>query len=390
MSKQKQNKNKNKKSKQAAKSVAARVKQRMIARPGPVSTINTAPVAIGNSLRGMAPKVFQTKDGVRVVGRDFIFAAGSTVAAATGWEVIGGMPLTPSVLPSSILRNYAQMYSKFKVNAAAVHYITSSPTSQAGDILFYYERDRRGPFIDYTNNSFLPYVLSDGHTVIGPQWTNHTLIVKPTDGFNFTDYATNTDLNEDACGSVFLFSKTNSANSPGYMLMDYDITFKELSVNPRAGVLPVARGQWNQICLGKTTAAVTSGVTNFQPVVQGNTVAGAAAALPTGTVTGDIFKIIFQVTDSTVSGVNSAWTNVNSTNLIVYNTAGTTTATTIDDGFTCYGMYSNSVFNLYPTLEQAIADTHMFLYGTTATVTYNLCCMISLVYQNNSQQQNAY
>ncbi len=386
----KNNKNKNNKKAKTAAPAVARMKQRIIARPGPVATINTAPVAIGNSLRGMSPVVTRTKDGVRVVGRDFIFTASSTVAAATSWEVIGGMPLTPSVLPSSVLRNYAQMYAKFKVNRAAVHYITSSPTSQAGDILFYYERDRKGPFVDYTNNSFLPYVLSDGNTVIGPQWTNHTLIIKPTDGFNFTDYAMNADLNEDACGSVFLFSKTNSANSPGYMLMDYDITFKELCVNPRAGLLPVARGQWNQICLGKTATAVTSGVTNFQPSIQGNNVGGSAAALPSLTTTGDIFKIIFQVTNSTVSGVNSAWTNCNTTNLIVYNTAGSTSAVTIDDGFTCYGMYSNNVFNIYPTLEQAIVDTHMFLYGTTATVTYNLCAMISLVYINNGNQQNSY
>jgi hypothetical protein len=88
------------------------------------------------------------------------------------------MPITPCCLPSSILRNYCQMFNKFRVNKVIVHYITSSPTSQAGDVLFYYEKDRLAPMADYSSSSFLPYVLSDPHTVIGPQWTNHSAVIR--------------------------------------------------------------------------------------------------------------------------------------------------------------------------------------------------------------------
>ena len=80
---------------------------------GPVSTINTAPVSVGNSVRGSAPRVTQTTDGARVVGRDFAFALSGTAGTVTGFEIIGCMPITPAVLPSSILRNYCQMFNKF-------------------------------------------------------------------------------------------------------------------------------------------------------------------------------------------------------------------------------------------------------------------------------------
>ncbi len=358
---------------------------------GPVSAINSAPVAIGNSIRGTRAKVVQVRDGVRVIGRDFCFQAAATVAAATGWECVVGFPLTPSCLPSSILRNYCQMYAKFKINNAMVHYITSSATSQTGDVLFYNERDRKAPMVDYTNNSFLPYVLSDANTVLGPQWMNHSIEVVPSDDYNFTDYGMNADLNLDTAGSVFLFSKTSSASSPGYVIWDYDITFKELSVNPRAGLLPVARAQWSSICIGKTTVAVTAGSTTVAPVIQGNTIGGVAAAAPNGAVVGDIYKVIFQVTDSTVSGTNAAWTNVTAATLMAYHTAGgISTAVVVDDGFTCYAVYSNTAMWLYPTLEDAMTDTNPFYYGVTATITYNLCALVSLVGSVASFTQSSY
>lgn len=91
------------------------------ARFGSVSSITTAPVSIGNSVRGTKPRVRQTSDGARIVGRDFAFALSGTGSAVTNWEVIGGMPLTPCVLPSSVLRNYCQMFQKFKVNRLIAH-----------------------------------------------------------------------------------------------------------------------------------------------------------------------------------------------------------------------------------------------------------------------------
>lgn len=358
---------------------------------GPVSTISTAPVAIGNSIKGSKPVVTMGVDGCRVVGRDFAFTAAATPSTVSGWTLVGGMPITPSVLPSSALKSYTQMYGKFRINAIAFHYITSSATSQTGDVLFYVERDRSGPFIDWTNNSFLPYTLSDPHTVLGPQWTNHTAIYRPTNTFKYTDYGVNVDVNEDVCGQLCLFSKTSSASSPGYVIIDYDITFKELQVNPRAGVLPVSRGQFTPICLQGSGIVATSGSTAVQPTLDaGLTISGLTSVVPSGTIPGDIFRCIADVTNSQL--VNAAWSNVSTSTLLRYEfSGGTDAAVTIDDGFTFYiQMVSTNSCRLFPTLSAALTGALGFTYGATATITFNLCCQASLVAQSNSQQQASY
>jgi len=355
---------------------------------GPVSTINTAPVAIGNSIRGSKPQVTYSADGCRVVGRDFCFELKSTGSLITGWSLIGGMPITPSVLATSSLRSYAQMFSKFKVNRMAFHYITSSPTTQAGDIMFYYERDRNGPAVDQTSNSFLPYVLSDPSTIIGPQWNNHTMMIKPVANWNSTNYGMTTDLNEESDGSVFVYSKTNSANSPGYILVDFDITFKEMCVNPRAGLLPVTRGLWNYLTLGITSTAVTT-TTAASLNVQGLNPDGSTSIIPNGTNTGDIFKIVFQVTNSTIA--NAAWTNATTANVLSYRPNATTIAVTVDDGFTCYGLATSSTaLVLYPTLESAKASNNWMCWGVSATVTVNICTLVSFVGSANGNLQSSY
>ena len=348
---------------------------------GPVSAVSSAPVAIGNSIRGTQPIVEYGQDSCRIRGRDFAFEMGSSVAAATGWTLVGGLPLTPCAMPSTSLKAYCQMFAMFRFNTLAVHYITSSPTSQAGDVLFYYEKDRTGPALDNTNTGFLPTVLSDSSTVLGPQWTNHTAIVRPDPEFKSTDYGMNADLNEEANGSVFVYSKTNAANSPGYVLIDYDITFKLHQSNPRAGLLPVARAQWTPICFTESAVSWTSGTTVLAPsVATGKLISGATSAAPTGSQIGDVYKVIFDVTNSTVTGVNAAWTGVGASTLLRFQTTGGTTATTIDDGFTCYAVInSGSTWNIFPTLSAALTATEPFVAGATTTATYALCAYVSLV-----------
>jgi hypothetical protein len=367
---------------------------------GPVSTVNTAPVAIGNSIRGSKARVVNTASGARVVGRDFAFAVASTSASITNWELVGGMPLTPCVLPSSILRNYAQMYANFKVHKMVVHYITSSPTSQAGDIMFYYERDRKSPSPDYSSSSFLPFVLSDPNTIIGPQWTNHSLIVDPVQEWKSTAFGLNADLNEDAPGAVFLYSKTNSTNSPGYVLIDYDISFKEMSVNPRAGTLPVSRGQCNVISVGKTATTVVGANTTISILgLQGNGLNGSLTTLPAGTVAGDIFKFVIS---AAASITNNTWTLFTLQNLLA-SPAQVDVPLTIDDGFTCYLVYSDVVpgtdsptFSLYPTLESALSSAGSgagaFKYAASVTSgSYTLVGTAHLVASlNNTFQQVSY
>lgn len=359
---------------------------------GPVSTINTAPVSYGNSVRGSKPRVSQTTDGARVIGRDFAFSLSASAATVTNFELIGGMPITPAVLPSSILRNYVQMFQKFKVNSITIHYITSSPTSQAGDVLFYYERDALAPMIDYTSPSFLPFVLSDSHTVIGPQWMNHSALIKPTPDWKSTLYGNQTDLNEDKTGTVWMFSKTNAASSPGYILIDYDISFKELSVNPRSGTLPIARGQAHFTCLdpGSTLTAGTS-LTWAMNTGAFRTIANTVPTVPTGYTIGDIYKVILQITASTQ--VNAAWSGSGvtptATNLLRY---ADNTAISADDGLTFYALATTSTqVVLYATMENAVTSTNPIEANVnTTSAVVAICAEMHLVRAVDALTQSAY
>lgn len=359
---------------------------------GPVSQINTAPVSVGNSVRGSRPRISQTTNGARVVGRDFAFSLSATAATVVNFELIGGMPITPCVLPSSVLRNYCQMFQKFKVNSVVVHYITSSPTSQAGDVLFYYERDALSPMCDYTNSSFLPFVLSDPNTVIGPQWTNHSALIRPTADWKSTLYGNQNDLNEDKAGTLFFFSKTNAANSPGYLLIDYDISFKELSVNPRAGTLPIARGQASFVCLDPGSTLTDGTAISWNLTTGGfKTIANVAPAVPTGFAVGDIYKVVLQVTASTQ--VNAAWSGTGTTpttaNLLQY---GDDTAITLDDGFTCYARAtSTTAVSLYSTVENAVSNTNSIEANVTATsCAVGLCAEMHFVRSVDGLTQSSY
>lgn len=378
----------------AKKQIVAKMQKRARKLPargafGPVSTINTAPVSVGNSVRGSAPRVTQTTDGARVVGRDFAFALSGTASTVTGFEIIGAMPITPAVLPSSILRNYCQMFNKFKVNSVTVHYITSSPTSQAGDVLFYYEKDRLAPMCDYSNSSFLPYVLSDPHTVIGPQWTNHSMVIKPTKDWKTTLFGNQSDLNEDAEGTIFFFSKTNSANSPGYLLIDYDIQFRELSVNPRAGSLPIARGQSSFVCFNSTASTTAGSFASFN-VTTGKTIANVTSTTPTGQASSDIYKCVFQITAS--QQVNATWTGTPALTTATALQYADNTAIALDDGFTCYAFVNASgTWSLYATLENAVTQTNPLEWQTTSTTpTVNICAELMLVRNLDTLTQSSY
>lgn len=369
----------------------AKTAKRAPARFGAVSTINTAPVSVGNSVQGTSPRITQTTNGARVVGRDFAFALASTSAAVNGWEIIGQMPITPCVLPSSVLRNFSQMFNKFQVNSVSFHYITSSPTSQAGDVLFYFEKDALAPMCDYTSSSFLPYVLSDSHTIIGPQWTNHSVMLHPTRDWKTTLYGNQTDLNEQCEGVIHFFSKTATTNSPGYLLIDYDISFRELSVNPRAGTLPVARGQGTPICLTSSATSITAGSAAALLWNSGKLISGATSAPITGAITGDIYKCVFAPTSTQL--VNTAWSGSvvpSVSNMLQY--GGSNRALVTDDGFTCYLAYNAAgSLGLFPTVDAAVANTDAIEWQTSITsLVWSMCAYAYLVRNVTDFTQSSY
>lgn len=346
---------------------------------GAVSTINTAPVAIGNSVRGASLTSVRSKNGAVVTGRDFFFAPIGTTNT-TSWVTTGGTPLTPAAFVDSKIRSFLQLYQKYRWRKCVVHYITSSATSSTGDVLFYHGKNRDSVYLNQSSSMLLPFVMSDPDAVIGPQWSNHSTELHVQGTWKSTDYGMTSDISEYADGEVFLLSKTVGTDPPGYILFDYVVEFAEEQVSPRLLTLPIARIQYNNLAFGRTAftpaandvfAMSIGGVANLN-------LSGGISAMPTGSQPGDIFKII-------IDTVNAYANPTPFTSLIKLKGGNNVDRVVpITDGFTAYGVYDGVSVVLYPNASAAYADSDPFLFNTTVLQSYNFQAWVSLVGQSNA------
>jgi hypothetical protein len=355
---------------------ALRTKQRKQAQSaptmfGPLSTISTAPVAIGNSVRGCSSKVTNIPNGVRVCGRDFMFTPVGSGSIAT-WTLVGGTPITPAAFSDSVLRQYLQMYQHFRWLNITAHYITSSPTSSNGDVMFYRGKNRNSVFLSQTSSNLLPFVMSDPDTVIGPQWTNHSVALTLNGNRLSTDYGmtSNPDLYSE--GDLYLLSRTTTTDSPGYVIFDYEVEFTDLQISPRLLTLPITRVQWFNLGVGGGISFTNGQVISF--LAYGNNISGTASTFPTGAATGDVYKVIVDSTNS--SGVPAGVQTVKATMF-----SGDFESVTLVDGSTIYATnYSNNLI-FYLNAESAYTNAigGQLLFSATGFATFTLQLWISLI-----------
>lgn len=341
---------------------------------GAVTSIQTAPVAIGNSIKGAQSQVVQSKSGVTVKSRDFMFSAKGSGAVQT-WTLVGGTPITPAVFVDSTLRNYMQMYQKYRWKSLAVHYITSSPTTANGDVMFYHQKNRESVFLNQTSTQLLPFVLNDDDTVIGPQWTNHSVQLHITGKWKSTDYGMTPELEMYADGDLFLLSKTTTTDSPGYVLFDYEVEFQELQISPRLLSLPLPRAQWYQSNIGINAATLSVGnTTNLYFGVTGNDISGTASTAPPGIANGDVYKVIVDLSNAI------AMVNVTATTLFRVAEVSGFNPVSLQDGTTLYAVYNGTNFIFYANATGAFTLANPLVSGVSnAAVTAGLQVWLSLI-----------
>jgi hypothetical protein len=289
----------------------------------------------------------------------------------------GGVPLTPAAFADSVIANYQRMYMKFRFHSFVVHYITSSPTSANGDVMFYYSKDRSSVFLNQTSNQLLPFVFTDQNTVLGPQWTNHSAKFTVSGDWKLTDYGMHDGIEEYADGEMFLLSKTSTSDSPGYVIFDYDVEFAQESFQPRLLLFPIPRIGWTQtnLTLIAVNAGQDGGITFG---VSGNAISGAPAAEPTGATFGDMYKVIMDITNS----APSSWTGATAANLVQNLIGGNRNTITLSDGFTCYALkkQNSAQWILYANPTIAYAQGISFSYGVTANpLTANIQVWVSYI-----------
>jgi len=327
---------------------------------GPITAISTAPVAIGNSIRGASSVSRSIPGGVVLTGRDFMFNPVGTAGSITNWCTVGGCPLAPAAFGDSSIRQYLQMYQKFRWRRCAVHYITSSSTASTGDVMFYHAKNRDSVYLNQTSPFLLPVVISDPDTILGPQWTNHSALLTLQGTWKSTDYGMQGEPNDYSEGEVFLLSRTTTTDSPGYVLFDYEIEFKELQISTRLLNLPLPKAQWTNVPLGWVTTTLTNAAVIVIPPA-GNNLSGVGGTVnPTGLANGDIYKVILDVSNSTsiptalailLLSENNGFLNV-----------------TIQDGTTIYASFNGASYLLYPSYADALVQSNPFKFGGVTSV----------------------
>jgi len=373
------------------KQTPAKAKKSKGSAMGAITAISTAPVAIGNSIRGAESAVVSSgKNGIIVRGRDFMFAPVGT-GSVTTWTLCGGTPLSPAAFADTTLATYMRLYAKYRFKAIVVHYITSSPTSANGDVMFYYGKDRSSVFLNQTSPQLLGFVLSDTNTVIGPQWTNHSAALTIVGDWKFTDYGMHDGVEEYADGEVFLLSKTSTTDSPGYVLFDYVIEFADHQLQPRLLEFPIPRIQYHQMNIGLTASAINQGdavVSSKGMLITGNNISGTAATLPPNSVIGDIYKIILDVTNSN----SAAWVGPTVSTLFGtrVDTAAVGQSMTVSDGMTLYAVHGQgNRWALYANPTAAFAasagNTSITYNFASGGATFNLQVWVSFVGAVNSK-----
>lgn len=324
------------------------------------SAVVRAPVAYGNVMSGKQTLSYAIKDGHVVRGREFLASAYGSGTIAT-WTMCTGTPLTPVSFVDSVLRMYGSMYSFCRWRKLTAHYVTASPTSTSGSVMFYYCKDRSSVFINQTSANLLPFVLSDPHTMISPQWQNFSVELEVPKNQLRTDYGMTDDLGHYAAGEIFLMSQTSTTDtqSPGHLLLDYEIEFTQKNLTPRLLLWP--QPTINFVPYSFQLATVTAGnsiiwnLGGINPFNSANT---------NRLLTGGLYKVIFDVTNSTL-GTSTPASTVS--NILKTTSGGTFNSLVIGDGTTLYGANSTTGLVLYPNASSAYSSVDYVSAATTFT-----------------------
>lgn len=346
---------------------------------GPISTIDTAPVAIGNSITGATPVVIPIEDGQRVQGRDFLMSVNATKSTIVDWTLVAASPVAPACMIASTLKHFSSTYAHFMVHGVAFHYITSASTATSGSVMFYVNKDRSRPALPTDSTNFMSAVLSDHNTVIGPLWKNCTASYFPEPIWYSTEIFDGESLIQQCPGEAFVYTKSANAEVPGYILIDYDISFRGLSLNPKSTLLPVSRMKYTEINLAITSAVVVLGTTIVRLTMDSGLLLDGVttSASPTGSTLGDVYKVVMNQDDAVISGSGASVATI--LNVELQAMGALNASSPITDGFTCYGVVTEAnVLSLCPNYASAITASNFFTYGLSSTVTIAIPAFVSL------------
>lgn len=371
-----------KQSKQSRSSAPTARKSKQQQRP--TTSINTAPVSIGTTLRATKPIISQQRSGICVRNREFLCSVFES--NNSNWYLGAAAPLNPAYYPGSVMGQMARGWSKYRFRSITIHFVTRQPTSVTGEIALVYSGDLFLPAENGASGSFLNRVMTRGDAIIGPLWINHSMDVVCDDVWRMIDCFGSAPFNDNILGEIQAYTLSGVSDTAGYLLIDYELCFSDTMYSPHNNVLPLASGPGQQLTLTDTSTTPTA---NNAVLLTNSTILNSAGL-------GCIWRCILNLDESTLAtgtAANNAW---NLQYVYGSNTSAdgnTLEAYTHGDGNVFYtGKASGSVLTVYCSYEGAVSGnaSAQFFYKTTGSTAASWNVVAYLVRTSNLEISTPY
>ncbi len=307
------------------------------------AVVSTAPVSIGTTITAAQPRVTPIDGGVAIAGREFM--TNVEIRGNPSWQVGAIAPVHPMYYIGSTLANLARSYQFYRFRALRVHFITRQSTSLAGEVLLGYASNALEPLEDGNGSAFIARSMTRGHAVLGPLWQNCSMDVPVDTDWRLVDAFNNTTFAQNVAGEVQAYTQTGATNDvAGYLLMDYVVEFRDTMFSPHSSLLPFANAA-SVFELGTVPATAAAGAIVI------------TSATSAKVQNGSIFKMVFDLDQSTLGTGWTASTAFNTAlrvNSTTTSSTGFTTGLTLSDGVTWYGVSVGSSLYVYGTYETAV------------------------------------
>lgn len=304
--------------------------------------VAAAPVSIGTSIGSSKPFTRSTSNGVVVTGREFLLPV--TQINNTNWQVGALAPLHPAYYPASTMGTMARAYQYYRFSSIVVHFVTKEPTSTNGEVLLTYSPNVLEPVEDGSGAQFLARSMTRATSTLGPIWQNHSMSIPCDNVFRKVDAFNASTYNDNVAGEVQVFTLAGSADTSGYMLIDYQLEFKDAMYTPHSSSIPLSTGPGLNYTVTQATAAINGAVIVSNAnmgVAQPGTIWRFVCDIDQSSITGATFANAFQFTNQYGS----------STTAVTYGTR----PAVLKDGTALYLVHIGSNnFTVYTSYEAAV------------------------------------
>lgn len=325
---------------------AVRNGESRLARAFAPARIAAAPVSIGTTITASEPAVSRTSQGIKVLGREFLTTVRSPSTAST-FEIGAIAPLHPMYYKGTVMANTARGYGQYRFNKVAIHYITRQSTATAGEVILTFTENDLEPSEDGTNESFLPRVMTKGAAVLGPLWQNHSMAVVVEPVFRKVDAFNAANFNDNVAGEIQVYTQCPNIDTMGYLLIDYELEFRETVFTPHSASLPLAFSSVYGT-FSRTLATTSGGGVLLTPP-------SSISSQPNNT----IYKLVIDSAASSFGLLNLATAFKTGTEYADASGAEVTASTNLplSDGSVVFGVLVNNLIILYSSIESALSGS---------------------------------